>query len=64
MEQMVVQLLAPRNAKHHFCKSCKSDEMFGVVQGGAGKVKAGCLTQLIEHWNRFFVVLSNHRRHY
>jgi len=47
MEQMVVQLLAPRNAKHHFCKSRKSDEMFGVVKGG--EVKAGCLTQLIEH---------------
>jgi len=30
--------------------------------GRAGE--AGCLTQLIEHWNRFFVVLSNHRRHY
>jgi len=36
MEQMVVQLLAARIAKHHFCKSCKSDEMFGVVQGGGG----------------------------
>jgi len=33
MEQMV-QLLLPRNAKDHFYKSRRSDEIFGGVNGG------------------------------